>query len=257
MANILNKINIIDVESTCWKRGPDDGQKSEIIEIGICVVDVVNLAIVSKKNIIIKPEFSEVSEFCTQITSITPDMVENGGILFKDALYTLKSKYDIKNRLWASWGDYDRKQFERVCELHAIRYPFGPTHLNIKNLFAIYPRSRDGLCFKKNKLQIRRYAPQGSRRCLEYCQTPLLCFGKMRIQNYCEPESLTWGRQWTFTNQRGETCSFLQIRILGMAICRSMSWSANTRWSNEYGKNKNGTNLLFRGKSIFTNENKK
>ena len=33
-------------------------------------------------------------------------------------------------------GDYDRRQFERVCDAQNVGYPFGPSHLNVKSLFA-------------------------------------------------------------------------------------------------------------------------
>ena len=139
MARKLDIINVIDLEATCWEKGPNDGQKSEIIEIGICTVNVANLTRLTKESILVKPEFSVVSPFCTELTSITTEMVADG-IKFEDAVEHLKGKYNIKNRLWASYGDYDRRQFERVCKLHNLPYPFGPTHLNVKNLFAIYEK---------------------------------------------------------------------------------------------------------------------
>ncbi|MEK6238124.1 MAG: exonuclease domain-containing protein, partial [Planctomycetales bacterium] len=53
-----------------------------------------------------------------------------------EACRVLKSEYDGKNRLWASYGDYDRNQIERNCKDLGVGYPFGKTHLNVKNLFA-------------------------------------------------------------------------------------------------------------------------
>lgn len=31
---------------------------------------------------------------------------------------------------------YDRRQFERVCKEQGVGYPFGPSHQNVKSLFA-------------------------------------------------------------------------------------------------------------------------
>ncbi len=53
-----------------------------------------------------------------------------------DAVRALKKDFQSKDRLWASWGDYDRRQFERVCKDQNVGYPFGPSHLNVKSLFA-------------------------------------------------------------------------------------------------------------------------
>ena len=63
-------------------------------------------------------------------------MFESAGSL-RDAVKRLKQEFDSKDRLWASWGDYDRRQFERVCSAAGVGYPFGITHLNVKSLFAV------------------------------------------------------------------------------------------------------------------------
>jgi inhibitor of KinA sporulation pathway (predicted exonuclease) len=69
------------------------------------------------------------------LTTLTPDMFSKAGTL-ADAVKTLKNEFYSKDRLWASWGDYDRRQFERVCKDQNVGYPFGPSHLNVKSLFA-------------------------------------------------------------------------------------------------------------------------
>ena len=43
MARKLDQILVIDVEATCWEGNPPPGQTSEIIEIGLCVLDVPTL----------------------------------------------------------------------------------------------------------------------------------------------------------------------------------------------------------------------
>ena len=135
MARSLDTILVVDLESTCWKGEPPPGQTSEIIEIGLCTVDLKTLTISEKRSLLVKPTNSEISEFCTALTTLTPDMFVDAGSL-ADATRTLKKKYASKDRLWASWGDYDRRQFERVCKTQKVGYPFGPSHLNVKSLFA-------------------------------------------------------------------------------------------------------------------------
>lgn len=135
MARSLDVILVVDVESTCWEEDPPEGQVSEIIEIGLCTVDVKSLTRLEKRSILVKPVLSEISPFCTELTTLTPDMFDNAGSL-ADAVQTLKKVYHCKDRLWASWGDYDRRQFERVCKARRVGYPFGNSHLNIKSLFA-------------------------------------------------------------------------------------------------------------------------
>ena len=43
MARSLDVILVVDVESACWEAEPPEGQVSEIIEIGLCTVDVKSL----------------------------------------------------------------------------------------------------------------------------------------------------------------------------------------------------------------------
>jgi inhibitor of KinA sporulation pathway (predicted exonuclease) len=136
VAKKLDQIIVVDIESTCWKDAPPAGEESEIIEIGICPIDISSGQRLEKESILVKPEHSKVSEFCTKLTTLTQAQV-NQGITFQQACSILKKKYLSKERVWASYGDYDRRQFERQCQSFKISYPFGTKHLNVKSLFAI------------------------------------------------------------------------------------------------------------------------
>jgi inhibitor of KinA sporulation pathway (predicted exonuclease) len=135
MAKRLDLALVIDVESTCWDGPPPMGQVSEIIEIGLCTVDLASLERREKRSLMVRPQRSEIGPFCTELTSITPDMVVRAGVL-EEACEILKREYYSHERLFASWGDYDRGQFQRNCQMYGLGYPFGPTHLNVKSLFA-------------------------------------------------------------------------------------------------------------------------
>jgi inhibitor of KinA sporulation pathway (predicted exonuclease) len=135
VARSLDVILVVDVESTCWDGSPPPGQSSEIIEIGLCLVDIESVTRLEKCSILVRPAQSEISAFCTDLTTLTPEMFTAAGSL-ADAVQILKNEYRSKDRLWASWGDYDRRQFERVCADQSVGYPFGPSHLNVKSLFA-------------------------------------------------------------------------------------------------------------------------
>ena len=135
MARLLDVILVVDVESTCWTGPPPAGQSSEILEIGLCPVDVATLTRLPKRSLLVKPVRSEISDFCTELTTLTPEMFVEAGSL-ADAAQVLRHDYQSRERLWASWGDYDRRQFERVCQDLGVSYPFGISHLNVKTLFA-------------------------------------------------------------------------------------------------------------------------
>lgn len=136
MARQLDTLIIVDLEATCWQGDPPDGMSNEIIEIGVCTYDLGAGARVDKRSILVTPRDSSVSAFCTQLTTLTQEQVD-GGVDLSEACRVLKKEYQSKQRLWASWGDYDRRQLERECRSKGIGYPFGPTHLNLKTLFAL------------------------------------------------------------------------------------------------------------------------
>lgn len=140
MAKDLRIINIVDIESTCWDKPEDKptNEQNEIIEIGIVALDVQSLQIVDKDSILIKPQFSTVSPFCTKLTTITQDLLDKEGISLKAALELLKGKYKPHMRTWASYGDYDREEFKKNCQRIGEENVWGKTHLNIKNLLALH-----------------------------------------------------------------------------------------------------------------------
>ncbi|HWM03665.1 MAG TPA: 3'-5' exonuclease [Actinophytocola sp.] len=131
---VLDQVLVIDVESTCWDGPPPEGQRGEIIEIGVCALDVGSLERVGKESILVRPEHSVVSSFCTELTTITAADVA-AGVTFAEACAVLRK--EAEGRVWASYGDYDRRQFERQCADVGVRYPFGIRHLNVKSLFAL------------------------------------------------------------------------------------------------------------------------
>ena len=136
MAKRLDHVLVIDIESTCWDGGlPPKGMANDVIEIGLCRLEVATGRRLEKRSILVKPERSTVSPFCTSLTTLTQEQV-NGGVLFKEACKLLEDEYLSAERLWASYGDYDRRQFEKQCRDTGVRYPFGPSHLNVKTLFA-------------------------------------------------------------------------------------------------------------------------
>ena len=131
----FDRIIVVDIESTCW----EDQQISdlnEIIEIGISPIETKTGSVLEMGDIIVKPERSNVSEYCTKLTTLTQEYVDSG-ISFKDACDKLVNEYNSKKYIWASYGYYDKHQFETQCQRENIEYPFVKAHINIKLLFAL------------------------------------------------------------------------------------------------------------------------
>ncbi|WP_223839460.1 3'-5' exonuclease [Saccharopolyspora pogona] len=116
---------MIDVEATCWESSSPEGQVSEIIEVGVCVVDIEARERVERDRILVQPETSRVSDFCEQLTGLTQAEVDRG-VDFREACALLAERHRGTSRRWASWGDYDRKQFQRQCTGRDVPYPFVP-----------------------------------------------------------------------------------------------------------------------------------
>ncbi|MHA1305508.1 MAG: DNA polymerase III, partial [Candidatus Heimdallarchaeaceae archaeon] len=69
---------------------------------------------------------------------ITSEDIKNTNYDFPTFCKKIKERIPhLKDYTWGSWGDYDRRQFERNCKLYRVPYSFGATHINIKNLFAL------------------------------------------------------------------------------------------------------------------------
>ena len=137
MARKLDKIVVVDIEATCWNGKVPEGMESDIIEIGVCLLDIKSGEISDNRGILVVPERSTISPFCTELTTITEDMIDQEGIDFKDALKILREEYSTQSRAWASYGAYDLKMFNRQCADLKRGYPFGPSHINVKTLFAL------------------------------------------------------------------------------------------------------------------------
>ena len=83
-----------------------------------------------------RPIASTVSPFCTSLTTLTQADVD-AGMPFTMACELLRKEYHSRDRVWASFGDYDRTMFQEQCKQTGVIYPFGPRHLNVKTLFAL------------------------------------------------------------------------------------------------------------------------
>ncbi|MEF2279992.1 3'-5' exonuclease [Deinococcus sp. YIM 134068] len=146
-------LNVVDVEATCWEGPPPPGQVSEIIEVGLCVIDTFTLERVARHRLLVCPQRSEVSAFCTTLTGWTAEELE-GGLSFRGACQLLQRDHHADLRAWASWGDYDRRQFERQCLAEDVPYPFRNRHTNVK---AEYSRAH-GLTRKLGMAEALAYA---------------------------------------------------------------------------------------------------
>ena len=122
--NFSENILVIDVESTCLEI------VSEIIEIGLS--DTKNTF---NKCILIKPIYSKINDFCTKLTSLTPEYIEQNGDNHNLA-YNKLNNISLRYKTWASYGNYDKKMFENMSEIYDVNINLPVNHINVRKLFA-------------------------------------------------------------------------------------------------------------------------
>ena len=139
MSRDISKVLVIDLEATCFRTEEERpvGEINEIIELGCVLLDVKTGQILKSKSIFVKPIKSSVSPFCTELTTITQELLDKEGVSFPEAMEILKKEFKPKDITWISYGDYDRNQMKKDCDLHNVKSPLSQTHINIKNIFAL------------------------------------------------------------------------------------------------------------------------
>lgn len=131
---------IVDLEATCSDNNTIPREEMEIIEIGAVMVQRNTFLVLDEFTVFIKPVIHPVlTEFCTRLTSITQENVNNG-LGFSDALRLFNDWWlpycSSGPVLFCSWGEYDKNQLKMDCTRHSVPYPLGDVHLNIKNKFS-------------------------------------------------------------------------------------------------------------------------
>lgn len=130
-----NKIIVVDLETTCTNEHAEQ-HTNEIIEIGLSIVDLKTLVAEKNLSLMVKPQRSEVTDFCTKLTGITPEDVQDG-LPLPEACDILINDYQTNEYVWASWGDFDRLVVNREVKHYKARFPFNRQHLNLKALFGV------------------------------------------------------------------------------------------------------------------------
>lgn len=136
-----DKLLVVDIEASCWRGSPPPGQQNEIIEVGLCLLELADLMPKAKRSVLVKPTRSKISDFCTELTTLTQEQVDSG-VNFAEACRIIEQEYAAKQLLWCSWGNYDLNMFKAQCESFAVPYPFSKRHVNIKKVFAKHVNNR-------------------------------------------------------------------------------------------------------------------
>ena len=137
MGRLVDRILAIDISLTCWPGQPPAGEIPEILEVGVCPVDVASARVLERQSLIVVPTQSVLSPYCRQVTGITPTDLLNGRS-FKATCELLDREYLSQHRVWTSYGNHVRRRLKKQCERMHVHYPFGASHINLKSILTIF-----------------------------------------------------------------------------------------------------------------------
>ena len=149
---------VIDLEATCCNDDSFPREEMEIIEIGAVMADAVTLKPLSEFASFVRPvRHFLLTDFCRQLTGIDQADI-NSAPGFADVMSDLSVwMKSYPGAMFCSWGNFDRRQFERDCRFHEVDWPFGEHHLNLKSRYSEKFRIKRGSglesVLRKHKLQ--------------------------------------------------------------------------------------------------------
>lgn len=143
-----DKALFVDCEMTCWENGvPPEGMRQEIISIGVIEIHTAPQTIIREAEYFIKPKDSMLSDFCTELTGITPEILKQKGRPFPEVMRTLAKNFG-SNKLWMAWGG-DRDVLLNEAEHHGTEMPFSRDYINLSALFGIMLGTEEKLSLDK------------------------------------------------------------------------------------------------------------
>jgi inhibitor of KinA sporulation pathway (predicted exonuclease) len=129
---------IVDLEATCCDAATIPNAESEIIEVGASIVRLDTKQEQNSFTSFIKPvRHPTLTPFCTSLTTITQDDVDNAPLLgqvmtmLEEWLKPYQGHY-----VMCSWGNYDKNHIKSDCQYFKVKNPVNAYHLNLKAAFA-------------------------------------------------------------------------------------------------------------------------
>jgi inhibitor of KinA sporulation pathway (predicted exonuclease) len=106
---------VVDLEATCWGDALHPREDMETIEFGAVLVSMSDLRPIDERWWFIKPRLHpRLSDYCTNLTSITQGQVDRG-LPFEEVCKLIEEWLEPhRERLgWGSWGNYDKHQLQK------------------------------------------------------------------------------------------------------------------------------------------------
>lgn len=150
----LKMILCVDLECTCWEgmASYEDKKKREIIEIGVTSITYDgerNPVLEKGKRLFVKNVKTDISQYCTNLTGITQEIIDKDGVSLEEACKYLQDTYNSINHPWFSWGRFDRDCLIGNCRNQNVVYPMSSEYFNLSVLYSVMTRRKNKQSMKK------------------------------------------------------------------------------------------------------------
>lgn len=131
----LDRLLFVDLELTCWCGDPPPGEQSEIIEVGVAEVDAGDLRITRSGRYLVRPERSSVSDYCTELTGLSPDELRRHGRPLSEVFGSLRKDWGPGRKAWYAWGTDRILLDDAVAAAGLADHPFSPGFVDLAQLY--------------------------------------------------------------------------------------------------------------------------
>ncbi len=139
-----SKLLLVDLELT-----DADVDNIEIIEIGLCLVDMLKSELIRSDEFLIRPNnIVNLSDRVSELTGIKRKDLKKKGKRLYEALNSIKKKYPLQSVPWAAWGT-DNRQLALECYAKGILNPFTDQYINVSSIYAFMKQLPKGIAMEK------------------------------------------------------------------------------------------------------------
>ena len=128
---------VFDLEATCWKKRQMRGPQ-EVIEIGAVMLDEKG-QVLDEYEQFIRPKVHPIlSYFCTELTTITQEMVENAPYFF-EAIPQFQAWIGIHTHPYClcSWGFFDKNLLTQQSLRYKMDIQWLEAHISLKHQYPV------------------------------------------------------------------------------------------------------------------------
>lgn len=142
-----NKVLVLDSELTCFESTEEKcGIPAEIIQFGMAIINLDTLDIDKTGAYYVSNERVKISKFCTQLTGITPKMVDKQGMQLGHVAELLRERWGVSSKKTqvVTWG-CESQWMKPDFDIKRVDYPFRENMLDLAGYFKFGKAFQSGM----------------------------------------------------------------------------------------------------------------